>query len=275
VTSVMPAREEVVTRCCCVAGCEEPARTRGFCNMHYLRYYRRGDPHAVLRGGRPPIIQTGDIYGRLVVVGEAPREKWSSNGKRHYNVICTCGAVTVVCGGDWSCGDTRSCGCLRLETVAANCIHAAVPPAVPEDRGYETPCLIWQGFINAGGYGQKGRNTLAHRESFIAAHGPIPDDHHVHHKCRQRDCVNPDHLEALSPQDHVALHSSERRPTCAAMLAATPALGEVAVILDSLHWFTRNLRRPRPYGRLVLARGYHAPMAPGRVCCASPADGLL
>jgi hypothetical protein len=43
---------------------------------------------------------------------------------------------------------------------------------------------------------------LAHRLSHEMHIGPIPRGHHVHHRCFDTMCVNPDHLEALTPKEH-------------------------------------------------------------------------
>ena len=34
------------TRLCAIPGCEKPSRRRGWCHMHYTRWYRHGDPLA-------------------------------------------------------------------------------------------------------------------------------------------------------------------------------------------------------------------------------------
>lgn len=91
----------------------------------------------------------------------------------------------------------------------ANPAHARWRPGsrepVYEDRGYKTPCLIWQK-NKIRGYGQMhagGGPALAHRRAYEAAHGSIPTGWHVDHLCFQTDCLNPDHLEAVTPQENV------------------------------------------------------------------------
>jgi len=80
------------------------------------------------------------------------------------------------------------------------------PLYVPEDCGYETPCWIWQGSIGAGGYGKlwrKGKTLLAHRWIYEKDVGPIPEGLTLDHLCRQRDCVNPAHLEPVTTKENL------------------------------------------------------------------------
>lgn len=77
-----------------------------------------------------------------------------------------------------------------------------------EDRGYETPCWIWQLKVNQYGYGNVvvgGRDKMAHRHSYEIHKGKIPVGLTIDHLCRVRDCVNPNHLEA------VTMHVNQRR----------------------------------------------------------------
>lgn len=79
-----------------------------------------------------------------------------------------------------------------------------------EDRGYETLCWIWQGYCHPSGYGEisggKG-SRIAHRRFYEDHVGPIPKGHRVHHRCEVRPCVNPEHLEAVSPKVHGERHA--------------------------------------------------------------------
>ena len=66
-------------------------------------------------------------------------------------------------------------------------------------------CWLWLGFKNREGYGMfyLGNTTTAHRVSYMIKHGSIPEGLHIDHLCRIRDCVNPDHLEAVTPSVNV------------------------------------------------------------------------
>lgn len=71
--------------------------------------------------------------------------------------------------------------------------------------GQKTPCWIWQGMLNQNGYGMLG-SELAHRVFYERANGKIQEGLEIHHLCKIRSCVNPDHLIALTFADHMTAH---------------------------------------------------------------------
>lgn len=72
---------------------------------------------------------------------------------------------------------------------------------IAQERGFETPCLTWQLGKNKWGYGAinlNGSTRMAHRVLYEKKFGSLPNDVLLDHKCRNRDCVNIDHLEPVS-----------------------------------------------------------------------------
>lgn len=69
-------------------------------------------------------------------------------------------------------------------------------------------CWEWTGEIDKDGYGrgwvpELGRIRLAHRLLYEAHRGPIPAGLQLDHVCRNRRCVNPDHLEPVTQQENI------------------------------------------------------------------------
>ena len=65
-------------------------------------------------------------------------------------------------------------------------------------------CWEWQGRRDRDGYGiSKGRGqTSAHRLSWVLHRGSIPGGMTVDHLCRNRACVNPDHMELVTAREN-------------------------------------------------------------------------
>ena len=65
-------------------------------------------------------------------------------------------------------------------------------------RQDESGCVVWTAGKDSKGYGTIGP-WKAHRVAWVAAHGrDVPDGLTIDHLCRNRACVNPDHLEPVT-----------------------------------------------------------------------------
>lgn len=73
---------------------------------------------------------------------------------------------------------------------------------------FTTDCWEWVGSLTVLGYGRfwNKKQTYAHRFVYELYHGHIDNDLIIHHKCVNRKCVNPNHLEQMKQSQHIKLN---------------------------------------------------------------------
>lgn len=173
---------EMAERTCSIDGCEKPHLARGFCKKHYRQWRKSTD----LLPSPPPCL----IEGCLRLKGEN-RQGWCDlhyhRWKRHGDPL-----MVILPDGRRSRWPDRTAEERFWERVN---LHGPAPDARP-DLG---PCWLWMAWLDRQGYGWFG-DIGAHRFSWELSNGAaIPDGLQIDHLCFVRNCVNPWHLEAVTP----------------------------------------------------------------------------
>lgn len=164
---------------CTMPDCDAKVSARGLCNKHYKRWKAHGDPSTFL-----PVRHEG-----CAVDGCTGEHKNSGYCAKHYK--------------RWRrWGDPEGCRKLIPADVRfwAKVNKSGPMPAQGRVVG---ACWQWTAGKTKQGYGSfhpvsKKPMTLAHRYAWELLREPIPQDLVIDHLCRNRACVNPDHLEVVT-----------------------------------------------------------------------------
>lgn len=72
-------------------------------------------------------------------------------------------------------------------------------------------CQVWTACKSQDGYGRvkwSGKLLMAHRVAFEDKHGPIPEGLVIDHLCRNRACINVDHLRVVTRRENTLAEGS-------------------------------------------------------------------
>lgn len=132
-----------------------------------------------------------------------------------------------------------------------------------EDRGYKSPCWIWQGNKDIHGYGRIRVQSVyikSHRLLWITRNGLIPDDLCVCHNCDQPACCRPDHLRLDTSPENIRERTRKGRTAHGATNAHAKLNDDLVREMRSLHPTLNYAQLGRKYGiakgtaRLIVMR---------------------
>ena len=123
--------------------------------------------------------------------------------------------------------------------------YLTLPESVPEtfwDRVEVTgACWNWLGALNRNGYGAvklSGKMYLVHRVSYGVLVGEIGPQQ-LDHVCRNRRCLNPDHLEAVTQRVNILRGFS----AAARQARQTECIHGHAFDSTNTYWYSEGRRR--------------------------------
>lgn len=180
---------------CAVAGCDLQVARRAWCNRHYLRWRRHGDPEA---------------GSALRAAGKYSEREWA-------NADCC-----MVDGCELQTYTRGWCQAHYMKWYRHGSPTrqlAASPTGYWEHLQIGSPddCWVWSGRLNEKGYGRCSRgpgrtfSDRAHRRMYEMAFGPVPEGLEVDHLCHVRSCCNPWHLEAVTHEENLRRRDERRR----------------------------------------------------------------
>lgn len=212
-------------KACSIEDCGQSAIAKGWCPKHYQRWKKHGDPlHERSKGQEhcsfPDCGKPHDSHGYCaghVYQMKRGAELGPLQAHRYDGEACSIdgcespAAARTWCRKHWQ--RWRKYGDPLMVTMdpartAQERFWSWVDKngPVPSGRPDLGQCWVWTGGL-AEGYGAfwlDGRQVKAHIASYTWEHGEIPEGAERDHLCRNRACVRPSHLEAVTHWVNVA-----------------------------------------------------------------------
>lgn len=171
-------------RTCTIEGCDKKYEAKGWCAMHYSRARSGKDMNA-------PVRRKGDMEcamkdGRPATHGEY------------------CGAHYARVMRGQSLDTPLRSGPMRLTWDSPEDALSTLMNHTTE----EGECLFWKGSATSSNYGHctiSGQQIVVHRVVYaLTNQKDVSSIAQVHHKCANRKCINPDHLQEVTDRENMA-----------------------------------------------------------------------
>lgn len=214
-------------RTCAVPDCGRVTAAGGLCGKHYSRWKRHGDPTVTVRCRKPCTAEGCDSPAHAFGFCKIHYGRWRNHGTTDLPAKqgCEVGGCTETASARGMCSSHYQRWYRTGDPLPPQQVSYEARFWAKVDRRGDGECWPWTGKpdLYAGSYGRihvNGIIRLAHAVSWEIAHGiPVPAGHHVDHVCHNaalaaglcahgacahRLCVNPAHLVAKLPGEHVA-----------------------------------------------------------------------
>jgi hypothetical protein len=224
-TGTTDDRARVTPKPCVIQDCHKLQKCRGYCTGHYIRLRKYGDPlGSTPRPEFPTECSVEDCDRKPLAHGLCMKHhsRWRNHGDPTVNLTRVSKAKRGLCSAAYCerpvLEDARcEAHHLRRKAYLDKCAEAMLVENLPllpagtslSDRFYpyvnrtET-CWLWTAALSDAGYGLCAVGPRlyrpAHRIGWIlAGKERLKPGYHLDHLCRVRSCVNPDHLEQVTP----------------------------------------------------------------------------
>lgn len=170
---------------CVIEGCDKAQFCRGWCAMHHSRFRRHGNPE----------FESVRELSECSVDGCVGRVRAHGMCNKHHLRTLRHGHPLAISGRDLSAEDRFLVKTNKLGPV-------------PVHRPELGQCWTWMASLSRLGYGifstgGRGRSGPAHAWSYEHFVGPIGPGLEIDHLCRNRACVRPSHLEAVTHSENM------------------------------------------------------------------------
>lgn len=223
-TATTAPRPRATPQPCSISGCGSKVQARKLCLAHYRRFMKYGDPFGSAPAtGRPKVCSVSACQQRPIARALCDRHyaRWKTHGSPDVNKARRSKAARGICRAAfcdepihqesrclshylrWLRYDRLCADATQFDPVPGGARGGSLAERFWARVNKTDTCWLWIGFVTESGYGLcpmgNRRYRPAHRVSWKLAGRDLVVGMHLDHLCRVRNCVNPDHLDQVTP----------------------------------------------------------------------------